>query len=367
MRRDRVLLTAAIALLALVSPAAAAQKFSILATRPGEQPFVGAIHAGVIYGTEAFGGASGAGAVFSLKKGQFSVLYSFSGGTDGKDANRGLDLDTSGNLFGTTFNGGSTNHGTLFELSTSGVLTVLHNFGLGNDGYYPMQGLVRTGQGVFFGATQQGTPNNDGNIFELAANGTYTVLHSFLSGADGHCPFSGVTRDQHGNIYGTTWGGGVGGDPTGSVWKINSKGVFSTLYVFQNATDGEWPTEAPVIDKTGNIYGTTHTQNGKGFAGAVWKIDAKGNFSVLHALNGASDGSMPNAPLVIGSDGNLYGTASQGALGFGTLFQVTPAGAFTVEHSFSGGADGGAPTGSLVTFGSQVYGGAGGVIFDFLF
>jgi uncharacterized repeat protein (TIGR03803 family) len=182
-----------------------------------------------------------------------------------------------------------------------------------------------------------------------------------------------VARDLHGNIYGTTWGGNEGGNPLGSVFKITPKGVLTTLYVFQNQSDGEWPDVAPTVDRLGNVYGTTRVQNGNAYAGAIWKIDPQGNFTLLHVMNGPSDGFQPNAPLVIGADGNLYGTALKGGLGaangsgFGTLFQITPNGVFTVIHSFTNGTDGAYPTGSLAKYGRAIIGGTSGAIFKYQF
>jgi uncharacterized repeat protein (TIGR03803 family) len=325
------------------------------------------VKGGVIYGATSYGG-NGSGAIFTLKNGAYTEIYKFTGGADGKNPNDDVHIDAAGNLYGSTAAGGSMTGGTLFKLDTGGNLTVLHNFGISPDGDQPRQGIARVGTGAIWGTTRVGTPTNDGNVWELTANGAYEFIHQFTSGADeGHCPYGGLVRDAKGNLYGTTWGGNGGGLPKGSIWKITSKGVFSTLYAFTNGSDGEWPDRAPVLDKKGNIYGTTHVQNGWDFAGAVWKFDITSQtFSVLYDLNGTTDGSVPNAPLVVASDGNIYGTTAQGGLGYGTLFQISPAGVFTVVHTFTGGADGGKPSGSLAVNGKNVYGAAQNTIFEYM-
>ncbi len=362
--RPRLIALAALAGMT-VAPVAWADTFSIIASVPGS-PLVGGIRNGTVFGTESYGGANGAGFVFSAQNGKYAVLYNFTGGSDGGNPNGGLEIDGNGNLYGASQSGGSALGGILFKLNPSKVLSVLHNFGVDNDGSYPQQGLVRTSTGTFYGATKAGTVTSNGNVFEVTKSGTYSMVHDFLSEGDGHCPFAGVARDAAGNIFGTTVGIGYGGNPNGSVWKIAPDGTLTTLYVFQDGADGEWPDEAPALDGAGNLYGTTHIQNGSGFAGAIWKIDTTGKFTVLYSLNGATDGSSPNAPLVLGGDGNLYGTAEYGALGYGTLFQITPSGTYTVKHTFTGGADGGSPTGALAVHGLSIFGGSAGAVFKYV-
>jgi uncharacterized repeat protein (TIGR03803 family) len=180
-----------------------------------------------------------------------------------------------------------------------------------------------------------------------------------MSGNDGHCPFSGVAVAADGTLYGTTVGVGYGGNPTGSVWKYSATGGLNTLYVFTDGNDGEWPDQAPVVDKQGNVYGTTHVQGGNNFDGAIWKIDATGTFSILHQMNGPTDGSVPNSPLLLGKHGELYGTTNTGGPGgYGTIFSITKTGTFSVIHAFANGSDGAQPTGNLVLGARDiVYGG----------
>ena len=138
-------------------------------------------------------------------------------------------------------------------------------------------------------------------------------------------------------------------------------GGLQTLYVFTDGADGEWPTQTPTVDAAGDVFGTTSTQNGSSFAGAVWKIDHLGHFALLHSMNGAVDGYGPNSPLVLDRNGLLYGTAGSGGPGDGgTLFSIGKGGAFTVLHGFANMGDGEQPTGNLVQDSQgALYGGTG--------
>jgi uncharacterized repeat protein (TIGR03803 family) len=234
-----------------------------------------------------------------------------------------------------------------------------HAFGASGDGVEPLQGPAIGPHAALFGTTSMGDANTNGIIFREARTNTYKQLYNFQSGPDGHCPFSGVAVSASGVIYGTTVGYGYGGNPTGSVYKFTPSGGVTTLYVFQDTNDGEWPDQAPVVDAKNNIYGTTYIQNGANFAGAIWTISASGKFSVLYDLNGATDGFGPNSPLILNTDGNFYGTTSSGgADNYGTVFSITPTGTFTLLHSFTNTGDGAQPTGNLVhDAAGAIYGG----------
>ena len=335
---------------------ARAQTFSVLTTVP-DGPAIGAIRHGTLYGTTLYGG-NGNGTVFSISPAnEYSLLHSFDG-TDGSAPNAMLGLDKAGEIVGTASNGGADESGTLWKVTSDSTFTLLHSFGADTDGAHPLQGPVVDKTGTVFGTTAMGAIDTNGNVFRATTKGRYKTLYDFLSGTDGHCPFSGLARDASGTLYGTTVGLGFGGNPLGSVWKLEG-GVLTTLYAFQDGTDGEWPMQAPVLDSSGNLYGTTEYQNGALFAGAIWKIDTKGHFSVLHDFNQAKDGGEPNSPLIVDTDGKLYGTTYTGGTGgYGTVYQVTPSGHLTVEHAFTSGADGATPTGNLVHDGTgAIYGG----------
>lgn len=350
---------------AALAATARAQTFSVIAS-PGGTPAIGAFHAGTLFGTQPYGGAYAAGTLFALTaSGSYTALHDFNPATDGGIPNAGLAADAAGALFGMASASGPNGGGTFFKYGAAGFKT-LHGFGASGDGSGPLQGPTEGRKLTYYGTTSGGAIGTNGNLFMITGAGRYTVLHNFMSGSDGHCPFSGVTRDAAGNIYGTTVGRGFGGNPTGSVWKFAPGGTLTTLYVFANGNDGEWPDQAPVATPKGDLYGTTHVLNGGNFAGAVWSIASTGAFKVLHDLGAATDGYAPNSPLILNADGNLYGTTSSGgAYGLGTVFRVGRTGRFTVMHAFSGGSDGGNPTGALVhdTSGA-IYGGTGyGTVF----
>jgi uncharacterized repeat protein (TIGR03803 family) len=292
-------------------------------------------------------------------KGAYSLLRNLDGGNDGTQPNGGIDIDAAGNLYGTAAYGGVHGGGTLWKYVPGTGMTTVHAFGAAGDGATPLQGAYRLANGVIIGSAAGGAVNTNGDVWRLFANGTYKSIHNFQSSpTDGHCPFSGVALASNGTIYGTVIGWGFGGIPNGAVWQIGANGKFQTIYTFKNGNDGEYPDQAPVVDASGTVYGTTHEQNGTAFAGAIWAIQSTG-FKVLHDLTAATDGFEPNSPLLLDSDGNLYGTTDSGGPGgYGTVFQITPAGAFKVMHAFTGGKDGANPTGMLAhDYAGAIYGG----------
>jgi uncharacterized repeat protein (TIGR03803 family) len=310
----------------------------------GASPEAGLVmdSAGDLYGTTFSGGGSGQGTVFVLpKKGKFSVLYSFSGEKDGWAPAARLMLDPAGNLYGTTYLGGSpnckvglgTSCGVVFKLDTKGHRTVLHRFTKPKmDGDFPLGGLLRDAGGNLYGTDSLGGPANDGTVFKLDPAGRETVLHSF-SGPDGAVPESGLIEDATGNFYGTTSSGG----DLGTVYKLDPQSNETVLYTFTGGNDGGVPIGDLIRDSAGNLYGTTYA-GGKNTAcfdgegcGVVFKLDSSGNETVLHSFTGGRDGFGPEAGLVMDATGNLYGTANFGgtvnrecAGGCGVVFKITP-------------------------------------------
>jgi uncharacterized repeat protein (TIGR03803 family) len=166
--------------------------------------------AGNLYGTTQFGGAEDLGTVFKLDvTGKETLLHSFGTGTDGQRPGAGLVRDAAGNLYGTTPIGGSYGLGILFRVDSTGKETVLHNFSGTPDGAYPEASLLIESAGDLYGTTVQGGTYNYGTIYKLDATGKRTVLHSFLGGSDGIYPYAALVRDSAGNLYGTTSYGGV--------------------------------------------------------------------------------------------------------------------------------------------------------------
>jgi uncharacterized repeat protein (TIGR03803 family) len=177
--------------------------------------------AGNLYGTTLLGGAFDRGTVFELDAaGKERVLYSFSGQADGAYPNADLILDGPGNAYGTTNEGGdAAHHGTVFKLDKTGTLTVLHTFAGGKDGSSPDAGLILDESGNLYGTTTQGgDKDNNGTVFKLDKTGRLTVLHTFTAGLGGAYPYAGLVRDPAGNLYGTVVDVGPSGN--GVAFKI---------------------------------------------------------------------------------------------------------------------------------------------------
>ena len=150
-----------------------------------------------------------------------SVLYSFGTGIDGQNPYAGLIQDASGNLYGTTLYGGTNNLGTVFKVTPAGVETVLYSFGTGTDGQYPRAGLIQDASGNLYGTTFEGGTNGLGTVFKVTPVGVETVLYSFGAGIDGQYPYARLIQDASGNLYGTTFQGGTNG--LGTVFKISPR------------------------------------------------------------------------------------------------------------------------------------------------
>jgi uncharacterized repeat protein (TIGR03803 family) len=175
--------------------------------------------AGNLYGTTSVGGVYGFGVVFKLSKtGEETILHSFAGNpSDGEGPYGGLIRDAAGNFYGTTVSGGSKCLcGTVFKVDTAGSETVLYSFSASPDGYYPTRGLVRDAEGNLFGTTVSGGSSNGGTVFEVSKAGNETVLYDFSQ--EGDTPEGGLVQDSLGNLYGTASRGGSGGH--GVVFKL---------------------------------------------------------------------------------------------------------------------------------------------------
>lgn len=255
---------------------------------------------------------------------------------DGNQPLAGLVRDKAGNLYGTTLIGGAQNLGTVFKLTPSGVETVLHSFG-GSDGSSPWAGLVMDGQGNLYGTTYTGGDLSlcnglgCGTVFKVAANGTETVLHSFCSQqgtscTDGMNPRSGLLRDKQGNLYGTAYYGGTAGN--GIVFKLALDGTETVVYNFQGTpNDAGHPVGGLLMDSAGNLFGTTY-QGGIYNDGSVFEINNSGTETVLHSFGATgSDGFWPMGNLLLNSAGNLVGATNSGGAtsgAHGMVFTLTP-------------------------------------------
>jgi len=357
----------------------------------GEQPEAPLVadSAGNLYGTTFGGGTYGRGIVFKLTPNGSngwtgSVLYAFTGAQDGGNPQAGLILDTAGNLYGTTSCGGvptttvfcTNGNGVIFELTPqpggSWVESVLYSFTGGNDGAYPLAGLVFDAAGNIYGTTEAGGTGpaclyvlGCGTVFELThGSGVWTesVLHTFTASGDGALPNAGVIFDTVGNLYGTTLYGGS--ESAGVIFELTpGSGAWteSVLYNF-STSGGSQPRSGLIFDAVGNLYGTTQSGGSFSFGTVFELITSHGGGWVentLYSFAGGRDGALPASTLVFDSMGNLYGTTAWGAgtgcsgVGCGTVFELSPnlsGGAWTetVLHRFSGNSDGGNPAAGLL-------------------
>jgi uncharacterized repeat protein (TIGR03803 family) len=339
------------------------------ATRKQSQTQVTTQHPGirVILGAIAITLLSGFISAQRAQAQTLNVLHSFGVySNDGSYPQADLIRDSSGNIYGTTEQGGSNDTGTVFKIDATGNLTILHNFaGSPNDGAFPVAGLVLDSSGNLYGTTRGGGPSGDGIVFKVATSGNnYSILHSF-SGSDGAYPYASLIMDSSGNLYGTTCDGGVSND--GTVFKLGtSGGNFAVLHSF-SITDGAFPVAGLVMDSSGNLYGTAY-YGGSSYSGTVFKLAASGNFTVLHNFAGyPNDGAYSLAGLVIDASNNLYGTTSSGgAYADGMIFKLDTAGTtYAALYNFSG-LDGTCPYSRLILgtsgslYGTTSYGGSQG-------
>jgi len=362
--------------------------YSFMGSPDGEWPVAGLVldAQGNLYGTTGQGGdlacgVYGCGTAFKVDStGKETVLYSFTGATDGALPYAGLVLDAQGNLYGTTAGGGTYGSGTVFKLDTTGKETVLHSFtGKSGDGADPWAGLVLDARGNLYGTTELGgysacstTPfgRSCGTVFKVDTTGKETVLYSFTGKkGDGAVPRAGLVLDAQGNLYGTTYLRGAHNE--GTVFKVDTNGKETVLYSFTGTGgDGYFP-GGLVLDAQGNLYGTTY-KGGAHNKGTVFKVDTTGKETVLYSFAGRGrDGTNPWAGLVLDAQGNLYGTTefgggacNWGGLGCGTVFKVDTTGKETVLYRFTGAPDGALPCAGLVLdaqgnlYGTTNYGGA---------
>jgi len=272
----------------------------------------------------------------------YTDLYNFDN-THGADPQAILAQGRDGNLYGTTYNGGTKGTGEVFQITPSGSLTVLHNFDGGINGGYPQSGLTLGTGGNFYGTTYYGGANEYcGTIFKITPRGNLTTLYSFTGGNDGEQPFAPPIQGTDGSFYGTANRVNCGG--CGTVYKITPSGTLSLLGVL-----GE--SQAPLLQATdGNFYGTTYDDGGNecglygcGEAfnecglygcGEAFKVTPKGALTTIYSFD-ITHGAEPDAPLIQGNDGNFYGTAyAGGSHDRGVVFELTPSGAVTVLHNF---------------------------------
>jgi uncharacterized repeat protein (TIGR03803 family) len=298
---------------------------------------------GNLYGTTSGGGSSnnctdGCGTVFKVTpSGKLTTLHSFDG-SDGSNPT-GVVLGADGNFYGTTSNGGSSSNcsagcGTVYKINPAGTLVSLHSFD-GADGSGPYSSLIQGTDGNYYGTTGYGGTNTNctngcGTVFKISASGKLTVLHNF-DGSDGSGPNAGLVQGANGTFYGTTFGGGT--TSNGTAFEITAQGSFTTLHNFDGA-DGSGIYSGLIQGRDGNFYGTTEVGGGGNNDGTAFGMTPGGSVTTLHDFGGGADGINPTG-LVLGSDGNFYGTAQVGgAHFFGTVFRMTAKGVVTTLHDF---------------------------------
>jgi uncharacterized repeat protein (TIGR03803 family) len=313
-----------------------------------------------------------------------TVIYSFAGDEDGEYADTDLVRDVAGNLYGTTVQGGTSASGTVWELSpSSGSWThsVLYSFSGGSDGGEPYKGVTLDAQGDLFGTAvtggSGGCEGGCGVVYELANAGgvwTQSVIHAFTGGDDGAGPGAGLTIDSKGNIYGTTPTGGAYGQGTiyllhhgKSGWKLK------VIHAFTGGSDGIGGSAGRLVLTANHLYGTA-TAGGDNSQGTAFELTqgrrGHWNFKPIYEFAGQPDAGFPYSGLALDTSGNLYGaTYYGGASGMGSVYRLMrKAGVWSEKllYSFTGGGDGGAPLGNLVIdaggnlFGTTSGGGSAG-------
>lgn len=256
------------------------------------------------------------------------TLHQFSGGFDGRSPTRGLVQGNDGYFYGTTFKGGTNDHGTVFKISSAGTLTTLWQFSGDADGRDPDGGLAKAADGYLYGTTVGGGTNRAGTVFRITSAGALTTLYQFTGHADRGSP-GALVQGRDGDFYGTSlanWG---------TVFRMNSAGTLTTLWHFSNGADGSNPEGRLVQGNDGYFYGTTPQGGTNGGWGTVFKISSTGTLTTLYSFSDAGRGGCPRG-LVQGSDGTFYGTVSIGKNGHGMVFKITSTGTLTVLHQFSG-------------------------------
>ena len=282
-----------------------------------------------------------------------TTLVTFNG-SDGANPQAGL-VASGGTLYGTTYAGGSSNAGTVFAINANGSsFSNVYSFTGGNDGHGPQAGFILSGN-MLYGTTELGGASGFGTVFAVNTNGSgFTNVYSFNGGSDGAEPEAGLVLMSN-TLYGTTFFGGQFGE--GSVFRVNTNGAaFTNIYSFSGGTNGSNP-EAGLVLSGNTLYGTTYGPfyGGTGY-GTVFRVNTDGSsFSNVYSFTDSTDGANPEAGLVL-AGGTLYGTAFGGGyFGNGTLFSVNTNGSGFRSCLFNY-TDGANPQAGLLLSGNTLYG-----------
>ena len=337
MQMNKPITTSILALaLGLTAGAAQAANLTVLARLGSQHDALTFGPDGQLYGA-ASGGPNGYGFVFKIStSGALTTLANLDPATSGLGSPGGLVFDSTGNIFGTASD--SRNVGakaTIFKLTPTGTLSRVATLGTNT---YPSDGLTIDASGTLYGVTPfaQSQYGSYGSVFKVTSAGVATTLATF-NNTNGAYPAAQVTLDAAGNIYGTTQNGGLGfnqyNNGYGTVFKISTTGVFTTL---TDSLPGANPRGKLAIDGSGNIFGTTS-------GGYIWKMSSAGAFTTLARFNGSNGlGVGPAGGLLLDAAGNLFGTTVGGGdtvlgpnTGVGTVFEYTAAGVLKTLATFN--------------------------------
>jgi len=318
------------------------------------------------YSGDTANAASSSGAVSVTVSGlAYSVLYNFTGGTDGGAPSNGMTQGPDGAFYGVTGLGiGST----IFRFTPGTGVTTLHTL-VDADGGLSSSRLLVGADGALYGTSSRSSTVS-GSVWRITTQGAFSVLH-FFNGADGQDPGGSLAKDPAGTLYGSTISGGPSN--CGTIFSITAAGAFTTLHAFSCGADGNAPRGLMAFGADGNLYGTTDGGGSNSF-GTVFRITTGGALTTLYSFTNGADGSGDQSGLVLGTDGDFYGTTSGGTMGRGTIFRITPAGVLTTLYELSPG-DGSEPLSALVqdskgtlygeAYNTDVYPGSGyGTLFE---
>ena len=313
------------------------------------------------YGTTQGGGQDDQGTVYKITAaGEMVVLHSFSrsnnGGVEGGTPQTGLTLASDGNFYGTTGVGGAHGNGTIFRITPEGAFTSIYHFG-STGMNWNKTALIEGDDGYLYGTTEGSYPEFGGTIFRITLEGAYTELHHFESyghGLDGAYP-GPLTKARDGKIYGASWGGGEHGYGT-FYWLYLGPGFgLGVVHHFEGWSHGTKTRHVEL--ETNEFYGVS---GGDGAPGLIYRISSSGAYTELHTLPGALYDYAESEELVVGDDGNLYGTYPYGGTGqppndAPIVFRFNPSGAFDTIHGFVADTDGTRPRTALARTGQQTF------------
>jgi uncharacterized repeat protein (TIGR03803 family) len=337
----------------------------------GAMPVAGLVQGtnGLLYGTTQSGGSNSAGTVFSMTPdGTFNSIYSFASTNDSIDPFTALVQDGAGNFYGATANNAMPGDGNIFKMAPGGLPATLCSFPGGLNGTSPVDALALGTDGNFYGMTKTGGAHSQGNVFRMTPQGLLTNLYSFTGGTDGYFPIGQLALGTDGNFYGVTRRNTIKNNSFyGTIFKVTPGGALTTLYALNGVeppyADGAYPFAGLIQGSDGNFYGTTLQgfyieDNGTIYNssyGTVFRVTPAGAFTTLADLNNSDDGAYPEAALVEGSDGSLYGaTSSGGPGGQGTIFRLsfTSAPQITTQPASQTNVAGGNASFNVTVFGA---------------